>query len=43
MVLSVDSAGLPENANPEHCFTLVCALEDLRSQLLSYGNFDLES
>ena len=29
VALSVDRAGLLENANPKHCLTLVCALKDL--------------
>ena len=43
VILSVDRAGLPDKANPKHCVTLVCVLQDLHSQFSSVGNFDLAS
>ena len=43
VILSVDRAGLPDKANPKHCVTLVCVLEDLHSQVFRVDNFNLAS
>ena len=42
-LLSVDRGGLPQNANPKHCFTWVCGLQHLHRMLASSEPFDLES